>query len=75
MKIENIYVKACLALILTVLLWGFVAPPLISSPTDIGVIVGVLVVLAVPVFDFWIIKSIVKTIKSMQSKTNENEKN
>ena len=62
MKIENIYVKGCLALFLTVLLWGFVAPPLISSTADIGVITGVLVVLLVPILNYWIIKSIIKTL-------------
>jgi hypothetical protein len=70
MKNEGIYLKGCLALFLTLVLWGWAAPKLISSPTDIGLVAGVLVVLIVPIFDYWIIRSIYKTIKNK----NENEK-
>lgn len=75
MKIEKIYLRICAAFIVTILLWWIVAPQLISSPTDIGLILGVVCVLAVPIFDYWILFPIYTNYKekkqTQKSKTNE----
>jgi hypothetical protein len=60
MRIELIYLRYCIAAFLTLILWGLLAPILISSPTDIGVILGIIVALFVPVMDYWIIRPIYK---------------
>lgn len=65
----KIYVRAIAALLLAVFGWGFLAPPLVSSPTDIGLLAGALVVVAVPAGIFYLLKPILKT------KNKENEKN
>lgn len=69
MKPINIYLRAVASLLLAVFGWGFLAPPLVSSPTDAGLIAGVVVVFAVPAGIYYLLKPIFK------SKTKENEKN
>lgn len=65
----KIYVRVIAAILLAFFGWGFLAPPLVSSPTDIGLITGVLVVVAVPVGIYYLLKPILKT------KNKEDEKN
>jgi TM2 domain-containing membrane protein YozV len=76
MKIEKIYLRICAAILVTILLWWVIAPQLISSPTDIGLVLGVACVLAVPVFDYWILLPIYKFYKekSQTQKSDTNEK-
>lgn len=69
MKPVNIYVRSVVSLLAAVFGWGFLAPPLVSSPTDAGLIAGVMVVFAVPVAIYYLLKPIFK------QKTKENEKN
>jgi uncharacterized membrane protein (DUF485 family) len=65
----KIYVRAISAILIAFFGWGFLAPPLVSSPTDIGLLAGVLVVVAVPVAIYLLFKPFLKT------KNKENEEN
>lgn len=65
MKIEQKYFRWVSAVLTAAILWGIISPILISSPTDIGVILGVIVAVIVPVLIYWIIRPIFK------NKTNE----
>jgi len=60
MKPVQIYVRVIASILLALLGWGFIAPPLVSSPTDIGLVVGILVVAAVPVGVYFLVKPIFK---------------
>jgi len=68
MKPVQTYVRVISAILLAVIGWGVVAPPLVSSPTDIGLVVGILIVFAVPACIYVILKPIIKQLKENEEK-------
>lgn len=72
MKKEIIYVRICIALVSIAILWGYVSPQLISAPSDILVVLGVLIFLATPILIWRIIKPIFKSnINKIKEEKNE----
>lgn len=64
MKIEIKYLRYCVAVILAIGLWGFLAPPAFNfSP-----LLGAIVIISVPIFAYWILKPVYK-LKNVE--TNE----
>jgi hypothetical protein len=61
MKNEIIYTRICCVLFLIAILWGYVAPRLVSANYDILVTLGGVVFVATPVFAWWILKPIFKS--------------
>jgi hypothetical protein len=59
-----IYVRIVSAILLAVLGWGVVCPPLVSSPTDAGLILGVILFVAVPIGIYFLVKPIFKHYKN-----------
>lgn len=51
---------AVLAFVIVALGFGFLAPSLISSQSDIGVMVGFLIIPLVVILEYWILKSWMK---------------
>lgn len=75
MKNEIIYARICIVIFLLAILWGYVAPRLISASYDILVTLGVIVFCTAPVFAWWIIKPIFKSKNSNNNlKKEEDEK-
>ena len=70
MKTEYVYIRYAVSLLLAVFGWGIAAPPLVSSPTDAGLALGVAICLFVPLGIYWLIKPIYKE----SSNTNQNQK-
>lgn len=58
MKIVKIYARIIASIMILLIGWGFIAPPLVSSSTDIGLVVGFLVVTIVPVGIYFLLKPI-----------------
>jgi hypothetical protein len=60
-----VMVISIIGIVLILLLgWGVLCPMLISSPTDIGVILGIVMILVVPVIAYLISRLLFKQIKS-----------
>lgn len=74
MKTEYVYIRFIAALLLAVGGWGVAAPPLVSSPTDAGLVLGVAICLFVPLGIYWLIKPIIKGSSNTNLKTKEDEK-
>ena len=70
MKTELIYLRIVAAFLLAIVGWGFVAPPLVSAPYDIALILGVLICLGVPLGIYWLVKPIININKNKNT-TNE----
>jgi len=68
MKTEFIYLRWALAIFSAVVGFGFLAPVLISSPTDIGLITGVAVIVLVPLVAYWLLKPIYKKTETVTKK-------
>jgi len=66
MKIEMIYLRYCLAVALTIFLWFWAA----SAMFNFSPVLGVLAIIAAPLFDYWLIKPIYKkkSIKKLSNK-------
>lgn len=60
MKVEQIYFRWCAAILSLVIIWGIIAPMLVSSQADIGVFLGVVLFLFAPVLGYWIVRPIYK---------------
>ena len=68
MKTEFIYLRWALAIFVAIVGFGFLAPVLISSPTDIGLITGVVVIVLVPLIAYWLLKPIYKKTETVTKK-------
>lgn len=76
MKTEFIYLRWALAIFVAIVGFGFLAPVLISSPTDIGLITGVVVIVLVPLIAYWLLKPIYKKTETVtKTKKKKSMKN
>lgn len=73
MKHLRLYLHACLMLLFTILVLGFICPWLISADDDFLPVIGVLVLLTVPPVGAYFFWHTYKTIRGMINE--ENDKN
>lgn len=71
MKIEIIYARVILALVLTIFLWFWAAPTCFNWESNVAIPLGVICAVIAPVLDYWIIKPIF-TRKNKQSNSIKN---
>jgi membrane protein implicated in regulation of membrane protease activity len=70
MKIEFIYLRYVVAVILTVILWFVISP----EAFNINPVLGFIVIAAAPLFDYWLIKPIYNQKSKKSEESEESEK-